>query len=151
MPRPDLEQRLRRELRELSSEPSPALRGRILRALGEAPDRRLLSNRAEVEDQKAALRALRRYPFWVAGLAAGLMALATLRALESTDPLIEVEREPTVALAGGFPGSMSVTAAGMESGLFAQADLLAEDARRTAVSLLERMPAAPWGRRSDSR
>ena len=151
MNRPDLESRLRSELRELSSTPSPALRGRILDALDAAPDR-ATQPVDELDDAltgSAPLPSVRRYTTWFAGLAASLPALIALRALDTVaapEPQAEAPA-PTAALTE----SLDDSAAEMESNLFAQADLLAEDARRAAAILLDRMPAAPWARRTDGR
>jgi len=147
MNRPDLESRLRSELRELSTAPSPALRGRILDALDAAPDRATLpvDDSVDALASSAPLPSVRRYTTWIAGLAASLLALIALRSLDGAAAPESPAPAPTAALTETLDDS----AAELESNLFAQADLLAEDARRAAAILLDRMPAAPWARRTD--
>ncbi|MCA8978432.1 MAG: anti-sigma factor [Planctomycetes bacterium] len=144
MRRPDLESMLRRELRGTTIAPRPALRRRILTALESAPDRPCTQ---EAERGDFGEPSPRRLPVWITGLAAGLLALVGLRA-SLVEPAVPVpQHELTVALGETLDGSASA----LESDLLAQADLLAEDARRAASILLERMPAAPWARKSDAR
>ena len=141
----DFETRLRSELSDSKVEPRVELRRRILAALDAAPDRPLHSAApAEVETADLSPR---RFPGWIAGLAAGLVAVVTLRSI-AVEPARAVPiPEPTAGLSETLDGS----AAELESGLLAQADLLAEDARRAASILLDRMPGAPWARKSDAR
>lgn len=149
MNRPDFETRLRSELRELSSTPSPALRGRILDALAAVPDRATQSVDVLGGElaSSAPLPSVRRYSIWFAGLAASLLALIALRTIDVND----APAPPPVAPTAALTETLDDSAVEMESNLLAQADLLAEDARRTAAILLDRMPAAPWARKSDAR
>jgi hypothetical protein len=143
MNRPDFESRLRGELRELYSAPIPALRDRILNALDDAPDR----TRAVTALDTAPVPGVSRYTTWVAGLAACLLALIALRTVDVND----APEPPPVAPTAALTETLDDSAVEMESNLLAQADLLAEDARRAAAILLDRMPAAPWARRTDGR
>lgn len=146
----DFEQRLRRELGGSTCAPSRALRERILTALDAAPDR-VSSSTDPLDGPERWESVPRRYPRWITGLAAGLMILAGLHAVDVDGAADAVQVLTPVAIDAGLADDLTGTAAEMESSLLAQADLLAEDARRAAASLLDRMPAAPWGRRTDSR
>lgn len=145
---PDFESELRSDLRNWSPEPSTSLRGRIHAALAAAPDR---SDPRAAEDEAFStptrLRSLANYPRLLAGLAAGLLALVGVRTLTDRPAVIVAPADPAVA----WSADLTESAAALESDLFAQADLLAEDARRAAAIFLDRMPSAPWARRTDSR
>ncbi len=142
-PHRDFEARLRAELRARDAEPGAGFRDRLADRLSRADTAR--GDGPAGEDAPAATRSLRPTLYAAAALAASLVALVALRASTRTPEAVAVPGADPSEWTAGLDGSASR----WESDLVTQGDRMAEDARRAALDLLGRLPAAPWAQRTD--
>lgn len=146
-PHRDFEARLRAELRARDAEPGAGFRDRLADRLSRADTARETArgDGPAGEDAPAATRSLRPTLYAAAALAASLVALVALRASTTTPEAVAVPGADPSEWTAGLDGSASR----WESDLVTQGDRMAEDARRAALDLLGRLPAAPWAQRTD--
>lgn len=151
IPHQDFEARLRAELHAADAEPRADFRERLSQRLDDTAGGSNFTAPEPDDSLDGSAPTTANLPHrrvWAAAaLAAGLLAVVAVRVTATAEspaaPNLD-EADPSQ-----WTASLDVSASQWETDLSLQGDRMADDARRAALDLFGRLPAAPWARRTD--